>query len=134
MSSKTTQNVNSVVATIISISLNIIVIAVVVMCVYTFATKAYEFGNAIFDSTPVDQYNGRDVVVSIPKDASAAEIADLMYKAGVVKDKYVFMVQLLLSDYKKKVVSGTYTFSTSMLPNELINAMAPVVTEEGPQP
>lgn len=133
MSSKITQNVNSVVATVISVSFNIIIIAVVVMCVYSFGSKAYQFGNAIFDASPVDSVNVRTVTVTVPDGASVTDIAGIMESAGLVNDKYVFAVQLILSDEKDMIKSGTYSLSTDMLPSELINAMIPQTEEEAQQ-
>lgn len=130
MSSKTTQNVNSIVATIISVSVNIIIIAIVAMCVYTFGIWAYNFGTAVFSHEPVDKYNGKSVIVTIPTDASSMDVSDIMKKAGLVEDKYVFMVQIILSDQSGNIAAGTYTLSTDMTPDELIAAIIEVPEEE----
>lgn len=123
MSSKTTQNINAVVATIISVSVNIIVIAVVIMCVYWFGIKAYEFGNAIFNVSPMDEMGGKNVVVTITEGESVMDIAEGIEKMGLIEDKYVFTVQFFLSGKKDEIIPGTYTFSTAMIPSEIIGVM-----------
>lgn len=132
MSSKTTQNVNTIVSTVISVSVNVIFIAVVVMGIYFLANKSYSFGNAIFNAAPVDSYNGRTVVVTIPENAKLMEVARLMKNAGVVKDEYVFAVQILISgdNGKVEIAPGTYSLSTSMLPSEIIKTIESVPAEE----
>ncbi len=124
MSSRTTQNVNTIVSTIISVSVNIIVIAAVIMCIYFLANWSYNFGNAIFDSSPVDAYNGKNVIVTVPQNAKLLDVSRLMKDAGVIKDEYVFMIQIILSDEKDNIVPGTYTLSTSMMPTEIIEIIA----------
>lgn len=131
MSSRATQNVNAIVSTVISVSVNVIVIAVVIMCMYFLANWSYNFGNAIFDPSPVDAYNGKNVIVTVPQNAKILDIARLMKDAGVVTDEYVFVVQILLSDDKDNILPGTYTLSTSMMPGEIIKTIASVpATEE----
>lgn len=124
MSSRTTQNVNTIASTIISVSVNIIAIAAVIMCIYFLANWSYNFGNAIFDSSPVDAYNGKNVIVTVPQNAKLLDVSRLMKNAGVVKDEYVFMIQIILSDEKDNIVPGTYTLSTSMMPTEIIEIIA----------
>lgn len=131
MGKNSTSNVNAIVGTVISVSLNILFIAIVVMCMVTFGGRAYEFGNRVFDESAVEEAPGTDVSVVIPKDASVSDIAKILYNAGLVKDKNAFFVQLYLSDNKDDVASGAYTLNTAMTPQELIAAMCQ--TEEETQ-
>jgi UPF0755 protein len=128
--SRTTQNVNSIAATIISVSVNVMIIALVIMGIYVFGTWGYNFGNAVFDPSPVDEYNGKSVVVTVPEGASVQDIAKIMERSGIVRNSYVFMVQMYLSEYKDEIVPGTYTLSTTMLPDEILAAIAPKSEEE----
>lgn len=130
MSSRTTQNVNAIVSMVISISINVIAIAFVIMAVYFCANWSYNFGNHIFNPSPVDSGNGRSVVVTLPSGAKTADIAKIIKKAGVIEDEYVFMVQLLLSNEKDNIVPGTYSLSTTMLPDEIIKTIAPAKKSE----
>lgn len=125
MSSKTTQSVNAIVSMVISVSLNMIAIALVVMAIYFSANWSYNFGNSIFNPSPVDSGNGRAVTVVVPQGAKLMDIAKIVKKAGVIEDEYVFAVQLFLSDEKDNLTPGTYTLSTTMLPSEIIKTIAP---------
>ncbi|MDD6572000.1 MAG: hypothetical protein PUF12_06355 [Thermoflexaceae bacterium] len=121
MGKSSTDSISSVVRTVINISINILVVAIVMMLIYTYAGKAYEFGKEIFDDTAIDTTeNARSVVVTIPKNASNSDVAGIIAKAGLVENKNVFLIQLMLSEYKDEVVPGTYTLSTADTPTEIM--------------
>lgn len=116
-----TDSVSSIIRTVINISINILVVAIVMMLIYTYAGKAYEFGRAIFDEKAIDTpETAKNVVITIPKNASDKQVAEIVEKAGAIEDKYVFLIQLMLSDYKGKAVPGTYTVSTGNTPTEIM--------------
>lgn len=121
MGKSSTDSISSIVRTVINISINILVVAIVMMLIYTYAGKAYEFGKEIFDDTAIDTTeNARSVVVTIPKNASNSDVAGIIAKAGLVENKNVFLIQLMLSEYKDEVVPGTYTLSTADTPTEIM--------------
>lgn len=121
MGKSSTDSISSIVRTVINISINILVIAIVMMLIYTYAGKAYEFGREIFDDTAIDtKENAKAVVVTIPKNSSNSDVAGIIKKAGLVEDKYVFLIQLMLSEYKDEIVPGTYTLTTADTPTEIM--------------
>lgn len=121
MGKSSTDSISSVVRTVINISINILVVAIVMMLIYTYAGKAYEFGKEIFDDTAIDTTeNAKSVVVTIPKNASNSDVAGIIAKAGLVENKNVFLIQLMLSEYKDEVVPGTYALSTADTPTEIM--------------
>ena len=125
MGKSSTDNVNAIVRTVINISVNILVLAVMLMLIYTYAGKGYELGKAIFtEEGMTDEENAKEVVVTIPKNSSSGDIADIIKKAGLVKDKNVFLVQLLLSEDKDKIEEGTYTLTTADTPAVIIEKLA----------
>ena len=125
MGKSSTDNVNAIVRTVINICVNILVLAVMLMLIYTYAGKGYEFGKAIFtEEGMTDEENAKEVVVTIPKNSSSGDIADIIKKAGLVKDKNVFLVQLLLSEDKDKIEEGTYTLTTADTPAVIIEKLA----------
>lgn len=125
MGKSSTENVNAIVRTVINISINILVLAVMLMLIYTYAGKGYEFGKAIFtEKGMTGEENAKEVIVTIPKNSSSGDIADIITKAGLVKDKNVFLVQLMLSEDKDKIEAGTYTLSTADTPSDIIQKLA----------
>lgn len=125
MGKSSTENVNAIVRTVINISINILVLAVMLMLIYTYAGKGYEFGKAIFtEKGMTGEENAKEVIVTIPNNSSSGDIADIITKAGLVKDKNVFLVQLMLSEDKDKIKAGTYTLSTADTPSDIIQKLA----------
>lgn len=126
-----TDSVNAVVRSVINISVNILALAVMVMLIYTYAGKGYEFGKAIFtEKGMTGEENARQIVVTIPKNASNGDIAEIVTDAGLVKDKYVFLVQLMLSEDKDKIAEGTYVISTADTPTGIIQKLAKTAMKE----
>ena len=126
-----TDSINAIVRTVINISVNILVLAVMLMLTYTWAGKGYEFGKAIFtEKGMTSEENAKQVVVTIPKDSSTGDIAEIITKAGLVQDKNVFLVQLLLSGDKDKIEAGTYTLSTADTPADIIQKLTRTVMKE----
>lgn len=126
-----TDSVNAVVRSVINISVNILALAVMVMLTYTYAGKGYEFGKAIFtEKGMTGEENARQIVVTIPKNASNGDIAEIVADAGLVKDKNVFLVQLMLSEDKDKIEEGTYVISTADTPTGIIQKLAKTAMKE----
>lgn len=131
MGKVSTDSVSAIIRTVINISINILVLAIVLMLTYTYAGKAFEFGKEIFDDTAIaEEGKEKSVVVTIPKNASDSEVAGIISKAGLVEDKTVFQIQLILSDYKGKAVPGTYTLSTGNTPTEIMQIICEMTEEE----
>lgn len=117
--------------TVISICLNVLFVAIVAMVIFTSAGKGFEFGKAIFEDAAIDlPEQGKAVVVTIRDDYSSYDIAKAVEKAGLVEDKNVFFIQLILSEYKEDIKAGTYTASTAQRPSEIMQTLAGVVVEE----
>ena len=121
MSKITTDSIGSLVRTVINISLNVLVIAILVMLTSKYAGKAYEFGKAVFEEKAVTTVEkAKTVAVTIPKGSSNKTVSEILEKAGVIEDKNVFLIQLMLSDYKDCVKPGTYSLSTSYTPTQIM--------------
>lgn len=131
MGKSSTESVSAIVRTVINISINILVLAVMLMLIYTYAGKGYEFGKAIFtEKGMTSEENARSVVITIPKNSSTGDIAKIVEEAGLVEDKNVFMIQLMLSEYKDDIEAGTYTLSTADTPAGIIEKLAMAGLEE----
>lgn len=107
---------------IISISLQMIVCALVVIFLYDAGVKGFAFGETIFSNAAVSSpSNGRDMIVIVEKDASSVEVAKLLESKGLIEDYKVFLVQALL--YEATLQPGTYTLNTSMTPEDMLNIL-----------
>ena len=94
------------------------------LILYTFCAKAFTFGTILFTEEGVaDRGKGKEVVITIPKEASAGEIASILKDNGLIEDKIAFMFQTYL--YEAEIYSGTYKLNTEFSPEELISAMMP---------
>lgn len=121
---------NKSIRMIVSISLNALFIAIAVIIVVTAGTKAYTFGNRIFNEKAVDSIDNAKVVdVTISSGVSAKKLAAQLYDKGLITDKAVFYFQVKLSDYKDKFQDGTYSLNTSMKPTEMMKILAGVSDE-----
>ena len=94
---------------IISISLQMIVCAVVIIFLYDAGVKGFAFGESIFSPEAVSsQGNGKDV-------------AKLLESKGLIRDYKVFLVQAKL--YQATLYPGTYTLNTSMTSEEMLEIL-----------
>lgn len=131
MGKVSTDNVNAMIRTVINVSFNILILAVVAMLIYNCSGKAYEFGEAIFkDEAIVTDGEGQVVVITIPKNASSGKVAEVVYEEGLVENQYVFLIQLVLSEYKDTIVPGTYRVTTANTPTEIMQILSDEVQEE----
>jgi UPF0755 protein len=82
--------------------------------------------------TSTETQDGVDVVVEIPKNASAKEIASILKKNGLIRFEQAFVNRLQNSEYRGKLQSGTYTLNTGMNTLDMMKVMAPVVSADEP--
>lgn len=107
---------------IISISLQMIVCALVIIVLYDAGTKGFAFGQSIFTPSAVaSEANGRDVIVIVEKDASDVDVAKLLESKGLIEDYKVFWIQTKL--YEATLYPGTYTLNTSMTSEEMLQIL-----------
>lgn len=117
---------NKSVRLLITISLNALIIVLGIYIIFVAGTKAYTFGEKIFNEQAVDsEGSARQVEVTITTDISAKKLAALLYDKGLVQDKTVAYFQIQFSDYKDKFVGGTYELNTGMKPTQIMQTLAP---------
>ena len=117
--------VRDIVLTVCETILKIAIIAIIVMFIYKGALLAYDYGYRIFEEPPMagEGMEGREVVVTIPEGMSAKEMGQLLFMKGLIRDEKLFLIQHMLSEYKKDLLPGTFTLSTSMTVDEMLKAM-----------
>lgn len=117
--------VRDIVLTVCETILKIAIIAIIVMFIYKGALLAYDYGYRIFEEPPMagEGMEGREVVVTISEGMSAKEMGQLLFMKGLIRDEKLFRIQHMLSEYKKDLLPGTFTLSTSMTVDEMLKAM-----------
>ena len=115
-----------IVGTILSVSCKTLIFVMVALLLILTVQNLYDFGQRVFrEEAKTSTEDAILVEVTVPDNASALDIANLMADYGLVEDSKLFFVQILLSDYKDKFVPGVYTLSTEMKPSELMMTIAP---------
>ena len=122
---------NKSIRMLISVSLNVLIIVLGIYIVFVFGSKAYTFGEKIFNEQSVDsQDNARTVEVTITSDVQAKKLAGMLYDKGLVSYKTIAYFQIQFSDYKDKFVGGTYELNTGMTPTEIMEVLSQADSEE----
>ena len=104
--------------------LKVLVAILVIVGVYKGAAIGYDYGYRIFQEPPMTASPGVDIQVDITMGKTALEIGEVLEQHGLVRDKYIFYVQNLLSNYKDELQPGSYMLNTSMTSQEMMEIMA----------
>ncbi len=104
--------------------LKVLVAILVIVGVYKGATIGYEYGYRIFQEPAMTESPGVDIQVDITMGKTALEIGEVLEQHGLVRDKYIFYVQNLLSNYKDELQPGSYVLNTSMTAQEMMEIMS----------
>ena len=116
--------------TILSVSCKTLIFVMIALLMILMVQNLYDFGQRIFrEEAKTNTENAVLVTVAIPEDASTLDVANIMVDYGIVEDSKLFFVQLMLSDYKDKIVPGVYTLSTDMKPSEIMKSISPETEE-----
>lgn len=112
---------------IFRITLKMVIAVAIVALFYVVCSKTFQYGADIFSEEPMDaRGTGRDVVVTIPENTTAAELGEILEGNGLVEDAGIFQIQARL--YELTITPGTYEFSTEQNVEDIIdiiNANAP---------
>lgn len=104
---------------------NVVIVVVAVMLVYRFSVTAYQYGIRIFGEPAMSAAPGEEVVVTVTDGMDFDGIAQTLYDNGLVRDKTLFKIQEMLSNYAEDgFAEGTYTLTTAMTPEEMMDVMA----------
>lgn len=104
---------------------NVVILVVAVMLVYRFSISAYQYGIRIFGEPAMSAAPGEEVVITVTDGMDFDGIAKTLYDNGLVRDKRLFKIQEMLSNYAEDgFAEGTYTLTTAMTPEEMMDVMA----------
>ena len=115
---------SSVISSVLSVILKVIVISVVVLFIYRYAMKAYNFGFSVFAEPAVSSEPGTDISVAIVEGKSVKEIGQILEEKGLIRDKNVFYFQEMFSEYHGYIKPGIYELNTSMTIEDMLEVMA----------
>lgn len=117
-------NIKSIIGTVIEIIIKIVIMAILVMFIFEWITKAYDFGYKVFADEPVSANNGRTITVSVSESDTLENIANMLQEKGLIEDATLFKIQELLSAYHGEIKPGIYDLGTNMTASEMLRIMA----------
>ena len=120
--SNRTREINKITTTIISISVKLMVYALIILLLYEAVARGYAFGHEIFFAEAVDEAPGQDMVVRIDSKESVSDTAQLLAHKGLIKSEFAFIFQSRFYDYET-IYPGTYTLNTSMTSKEILQLL-----------
>jgi len=115
---------NKVVFRFVKISFSILVYLVIFIGAFKASTFCYEFGYRIFSEAPVAEEPGMDIVISIDKGDTIADISKELERKGLIRDSWLFVGQYYLSAYVDELLAGNHTLNTSMTAKEMMVVMS----------
>ncbi len=117
-------SISKIVMRLVSISFHVLVFLVIVYGLYQLGLRSYDYGYRIFTESAVTSGEGRDRLVQVKSSMNASDIAALLEEKGLIRDKWLFFIQLNLSEYKNAMKPGRYMLNTSMTAREMMQVMA----------
>ena len=120
--SNRTREINKITTTIISISVKLMVYALIILLLYEAVARGYAFGHEIFFAEAVDEAPGQDMVVRIDPKESVSDAAQFLAHKGLIKSEFAFIFQSRFYDYET-IYPGTYTLNTSMTSKEILQLL-----------
>ncbi|MDO4788394.1 MAG: aminodeoxychorismate lyase [Johnsonella sp.] len=107
--------------TVITISLRLIIYALVLLVIIRAASFAYNFGHDIFYASSVEEAPGRDIEVSIPEGISVKETAKLLKSRGLITNELSFEIQSGFFDLE--ITPGDYILNTSQTSRQILELL-----------
>lgn len=98
----------------------------IIFGVVRLSVAAYSMGYRILTEEPMDKAPGRDVIVEVEKGVSPLTLGKNLEEKGLIRNAYLFVIQMKLSAYANKVQPGVYTLSTSQTAREMLQIMSTV--------
>ena len=113
-----------IVLRLVSISFSVLVFILTVYGLYQLGLHAYDYGYRIFTEPAVSSGDGSDKLVSVKESMSASDLGEVLEQKGLIRDKWLFVIQLKLLQYDSRLVPGHYTLNTSMTAQEMMRVMS----------
>ncbi len=84
---------------------------------------SYEFAYEVFATTCKDAGDSKVVVVEVLPDETLMDICESLDEAGVIKNKYAFMIKVRMGEYAPKIAPGTYEVAPSYTNKKIIEVL-----------
>lgn len=115
---------SKIVLRIVSLSFSILIFLVIVFGLIHIAKESYSFGYRVYTETAIEKSPGTDKSVIVQKGMNVYDISKVLMEQKLIRNKYLFVVQVELSDYKNKIKSGSYILNTSMTTKDMMKVMS----------
>lgn len=106
------------------------VIVLVVWIIYNGVVIGYDYGYRIFREPAMTEGEGRTITVDITEGMSPIAMGKLFESKGLIRDSRLFVLQYFCSEYRKDLKPGIYELNTSMVVEEMFEAMTETPEEE----
>ncbi|HIT89702.1 MAG TPA: endolytic transglycosylase MltG [Candidatus Merdenecus merdavium] len=110
----------NVLSSITLTAIRLTVYVIIIVAIIAIGKSAYKFGYAVFADRNMSDPPGVEVTVTIKPRTSTYKIGKLLLRKGLIKDAKVFVVQEKLSDYRGKILPGSYILNTSYDVNKIL--------------
>lgn len=115
---------SKIVMRLVSISFTVLLFVIAVYGLYELGLKSYNYGYRIFAEPPMSAGEGKDRLVQVKDSMSEMEIAEMLEEKGLIRDRFLFVLQLKVLGYSGKLKAGPYTLNTSMTAEEMLQVMS----------
>lgn len=115
---------------IIETVIGLIMDAVPIICavlIVIWAGRAYTEGYGLFVQKGLDtpgEAHGELVTISEEQASSALEVGEVLENLNLISSKYAFAVKARLSGYRHSIVPGTYTLSSDMTMEQMLEKLS----------
>lgn len=120
--SRRTREINRITTAIITISIKLMVLALLTLLLYEAVVRGFAFGHEIFYAEAAEAAPGREITVEIKEGETVKEAAGSLKKKGLITNDFAFWFQSIFYDYQD-IYPGTYTLNTSMTSKEILREL-----------
>lgn len=124
---------SKIVRRIVGISFTALVFILIVYGLYQLGLSSYLYGYRIFTEPALTSEAGIDRLVQIKSSMGALDVGELLEKRGLIRDKWLFVLQMKFSEYNNQLVPGYYTLDSSMTAQEMLEIMSRANLQEEEQ-
>lgn len=146
---------SQVIVAIFGSMFNVFVTVALVVVVYRGAAYGYDYGYRVFTEKPMTSGEGRAVMFTVTEDMTFEEeetssglvglspgalidafhtgrkMGETLEKDGLIRDRNLFVLQFILSEYRIDLKPGVYELNTSMTVEEMLEVMTDPGSEDG---
>lgn len=115
---------SKIVLRIVSLSFSLLLLVVIVFGIIQVGKESYSFGYRVYTETAMEKAPGTDESVILQKGMNIYDISKVLLDEKLIRNKYLFMVQLELSEYRGKIKPGSYILNTSMTSKDMMKVMS----------